>query len=170
MSIEFSFKGVSDFMKQNADLIDQIKDTGSNLSSLADQLEANRKQADQLSASMQKIPFQVAKDQGIQKKQAQLLSDIEAMKAKIDSYKDDPASMGLYQAKLGTLYQQLADTYIQDTISKIIVFTQPEVDEIHNLLANATLDAAARQKQAAVLQAATQVGKVVLKLLLKLTA
>ena len=107
MSIERSFKGVSEFLKQNADLIKQIQNAGSTLTSLADRVEANRKGAEQLAANMEKIPFLVAKDQGTKGKQAQLLTDIEATKAKIERYRDDPTMMGLYQTQLSTLYQQL---------------------------------------------------------------
>jgi hypothetical protein len=170
MSIEPSFKGVSEFLKQNADLIKQIQDGGSTLTSLADRVEANRKGAEQLAANMEKIPFLVAKDQGTKSKQAQLLTDIEATKAKIERYRDDPTMMGLYQTQLSTIYQQLANTYLQESVGKIIVFTQAEIDEIHNQLAQATLDAAARQNQANVLQAAVQIGKLALKVLVKLSA
>jgi hypothetical protein len=170
MNIELSFKGVSEFMKQNDDLINQIKDGGSTLTSLADRVEASRKEADQLAANMQQVPFQVAKNQDIKNKQAQLVAAIESTKGNIETYKDDPTMLGLYQTELSTLYQQLGNTYVADGVSKIIVFTQPEIDEIHNLLAQATLDAAARQNQATVLQAAVQIGKLALKVLVKLAA
>jgi hypothetical protein len=170
MSIERSFKGVSEFLKQNADLIKQIKDGGSTLTSLAHLVEANRKGAEELAANMEKVPFQVAKDQDTKKKQAKLLADIEATRAKIERYRDDPTMMGLYQTELSTLYQQLGNTYVLESVGKIIVFTQAEIDEIHNLLAQATLGAAARQNQANVLQAAVQIGKLALKVLVKLSA
>jgi hypothetical protein len=63
---------------------------------------------------------------------------------------------------LAALYVALANTY-NNSIRKIVPFTQEEVDTLRVLLRRATLDAAARQRRADVLDAAVQLAKLGLR-------
>jgi len=172
MSIERSFEGVSRFLQENDDLIKEIRETasatGTTLKQLADRVESNRKDTEELVKKLQDLPFSVAKDQNIKEKQAQLLVEIEAKKQKVEKYKDDPTMSGLYEGELSNCYLELGKTYIEEAVENIVTFTQDEVGEIRGLLQQATLDAQARQNLANILDAAIKLRALALKVAAKL--
>ena len=174
MSITASFEGVNRFLEENDELISDIRDTVSSASdevkSLADRVKANRDATEELVKKVGDIPFAVAKKSETKTRQAKLLEEIKRARRKIHQYRDDPTMMGLFKTNLAALYQELGNTYLEDVVEKMVTFTQEEVDEIRVLIRRATLDAEARQNIADILDAAVQIGKVALKLGVKLAA
>lgn len=170
MSIEPSIEGVSRFLKENDDLIKDIRAGKETLEKLADRVKSNRDSTEELVEKIGKIPFKVAKKQDIRDRQTNLLGVIRETRKKIHIFRDDPTMMGLFESNLAALYLELGNTYIEESVENIVTFTQEEVDEIRVLLRRATLDAEARQNIAHILDAAVQIGKLALKVAVNIAA
>ena len=158
MSIEPSIEGVSRFLKENDDLIKDIRTGKETLEKLANRVKSNRDAAENLVEEIGKIPFKVAKKQDIRDRQTKLLIEIKETRKKIHIFRDYPTMMGLFESNLAALYLELGNTYIEDSIENIVTFTQDEVNEIRVLLRRATLDTEVRQNVAHILDAAVQIG------------
>jgi hypothetical protein len=173
MSIPASFEGVSRFLKDNDDLIKEIRDAAlsakGKLRSLADRVEAHRNASTNLVKEMGAFPCKVAKRQDTKDRQKKLLLQIEKAHRKIQRYRDDPPMLALIQSDLSVYYLELGNTYLEEPVERMVAFSQEEADEIRGLLQGATLDAEKRKDLAAVLDAAVQVSKAVLKVAVKLT-
>jgi hypothetical protein len=173
MSIPTSFEGVSRFLKDNDALIKEIRDAASNakdkLRSLADRAEANQNDTKKLVDEVGAFRFKVAGRLDTKERQKKLLLQIEEAQRKIQKYRDDPTMLGLLQSDLSVYYLELGNTYLEEPIERMVAFSQEEADEIRGLLQGATLDAEKRQDLAAILAAAVQVSKVMLKVAVKLT-
>lgn len=170
MSIEPSIEGVSRFLKENDDLIKDIRAGKETLEKLADRVKSNRDSTEELVEKIGKIPFKVAKKQDIRDRQTNLLGEIRETRKKVHIFRDDPTMMGLFESNLAALYLELGNTYIEESVENIVTFTQEEVDEIRVLLRRATLDAEARQNIAHILDAAIQIGKLALKVAVNIAA
>jgi predicted nucleic acid-binding Zn-ribbon protein len=174
MSIEASFEGVNQFLKENEELVEEIRGavsaTKDTIESLADRVRANRAKTEELTKKIGKIPFKIAKKGDTKDRQKELLKKIEEAKKKIEKHKDDPTKMGLFQADLSSYYLELGNTYLEEPIEQMVTFNQVEADEIGGLLQSATLDSQKRENLAAILDAAVQISKVVLKVAVKLAA
>ncbi len=174
MSIRASFQAVSEFWKENGALIKEIRDTASTtkeiLRGLADRVEAERKDAQELVSNMGKITFTIAQKRDTKDRQAELLAEIAETKEKIQKYRDDPTITGLLNTKLSTFYQQLGNSYLEESAEAMVTFTENEMAGIEVLLSHAALDAEARQNMADILNAAVKIGEVALKVAVKLTA
>ena len=174
MGIAASFQGVSEFWKKNDALIKEIRDTASTtkdiLTGLADRVEAGRKDSQELVANMGKITFKIAQKRETKDRQAELLAEIAETKEKIQKYRDDPTITGLLNTKLSTFYQELGNSYLEESVEAMVTLTEKEVAEIGILLSNAALDAKGRQNMADILNAAVKIGEVALKVAVKLTA
>jgi hypothetical protein len=173
MSIPESFEEVSRFLKENDDLVKEIRDAAAGakdkLQSLADRVEANRNATTKLVKGMGAFPFAVANRQDTKDRQKKLLLQIEIAQRKIQKYRDDPTMLGLLQSDLSVYYLELGNTYLEEPVERMVAFSREEAVEISGLLQSATLDAEKRQDLAAILDAAVQVSKAVLKVAVKLT-
>jgi hypothetical protein len=174
MKIEPSLKGVTSFLKTNDHLMEEITGTASDakstIANLADRVKKSKLASEELVDKINDVPFTVTRDTEIKKRQTRLLEEIEVARQKIYKYRDDPTMQGLFQADLADLYQRLGETYIEESVGKIVTFTQEEVQTLRVLLRRATLDAEARQRLADVLDAAVQLGKLGLRIAIKLAA
>lgn len=168
MGIEPSIEGVILFLKENDDLIKEIRAGKETLETLADRVKSNRDATEKLVEKIGKIPFRFAKKQDIRDRQTKLLEEIRETRKKIHIFRDDPTMVGLFESNLASLYLALGNTYIEESLENIITFSQQEVDEIQVLLRRATLDAEARQNIAHILDAAVQIGKIALKIAISL--
>ena len=170
MSIDPSIEGVGKFIKENDELIADIKSRKETLEKFAEKVKANRDETDALVKKIEKIPFTVAKESDTKERQTQLLNEIKETRKKIHLLRDNPTLVGLLHGNLSRFYLELGNTYLEESVENIVTFTQDEVDEIRVLLRRATLDAQARQNLADILDAAVQIGKLGLKIALKLAA
>jgi hypothetical protein len=170
MKIEPSIKGVSRFLKDNDDLIKDIRSGKEILENLADRVKSNRDATEEIVENIGKIPFKVAKKQDVRDRQKKLLEEIMVTRKKIHIFRDDPTMMGLFEGNLSALYLELGNTHIEESVENMVTFTQEEVDDIRVLLRRATLDAQARQNMAHILDAAVQIGKLTFKIALNLAA
>jgi hypothetical protein len=173
MSIPESFEEVGRFLRENDDLVKEIRDAAAGakdkLQSLADRVETNRNATTKLVKGMGAFPFAVAKRQDTKDRQKKLLLQIEIAQRKIQKYRDDPTMLGLLQSDLSVYYLELGNTYLEEPVERMVAFSREEAVEISGLLQSAALDAEKRQDLAAVLDAAVQVSKAVLKVAVKLT-
>ncbi len=174
MSIEASLAGIGDFLERNDALIKNLRDAGSEaaatLRTLAERVAAHREATAELMAKIDRIPFVTAKDEIVRGRQARLLREIEETRRKIHAFRDDPTLMGLFETNLSAFYQELGNTTIAESVARMVTFSQEEVDELRVLLRRATLDAESRQRKADLLDAAAQLGKLGLKVGIKLVA
>lgn len=174
MSIAASFEGVNQFLKENEELVKEIRGavsaTKDTIETLADRVQTNRTETEEMTKKIGKIAFKVAKKRDTKDRQKELLKKIEEAKKKIEQYKDDPTMMGLIQTDLSAYYLALGNTYLEESVEQIVTFTPEEANEIRSLLQSATLDAQNRENLAAILDAAVQISKVALKMAVKLAA
>ena len=170
MSIDPSIEGVGKFIKENDDLIADIKSGKETLEKLAEKVKTNRDETDALVKKIEEIPFTVAKGSDTKERQTQLLNEIKETRKKIHLLRDNPTLVGLLHGHLSRFYIELGNTYLEESVENIVTFTQDEIDEIRVLLRRATLDAQARQNLADNLDAAVQIGKLGLKIALKLAS
>jgi hypothetical protein len=173
MRFPASFEGVGRFLKENDDLIKEIREVApgaqDKLRSLADRVQANQNETKNLVQEIGAFPFKVAEKQDTRDRQKKLLIQIEETNRRIQKYRDDPTLVGLFQGDLSAYYLELGNTYLEEPVARMVAFSPEEADEIRHLLQGAALDAEKRRDLAAVLDAAVQVSKAVLKVAVKLT-
>jgi len=173
MRFPASFEGVSRFLKENDDLIKEIREVApgakDRLRSLAERVQANQNEAKKFVQEIGAFPCKVAQKQDTRDRQKKLLLQIEETNRRIQKYRDDPTLVGLFQSDLSMYYLELGNTYLEEPVARMVAFRPEEADEIRGLLQGAALDAEKRQDLAAVLDAAVQVSKAVLKVAVKLT-
>ena len=171
MAIERSIRGVTGFLQQNEDLIKDISAAASDaagvIGGLSTRLDKNRSDAEELVANINGQAFAVAKDSNVKQRQEQLLEQIEQVSKDIQKFRDDEDILVHLYGQRGALYMALGNTY-NDLVPQLVTFTQQEVDDLRVLLRRAVLDAAARQRQADVLDAAVQISKLALRVATKL--
>src|SRR6266436_3147642 len=159
MSVEKSLEWATQFWKKNQDLVEQIGQTGKDavgqIKLLADKLEENRNEGQELADGLKTGDFQVAKDAGVKKQQQDLIDQIQEINKKIEKFKANPDIITGLDTTRGNLYLELADTF-DDTIIGFVPFTPEEIADINNLIKQAALDTAARQRLADVLDAAVK--------------
>ena len=91
-----------------------------------------------------------------------------ALRKKFETYKNDPLRRGIYAAEISNLYLQLANTFNNETVARIIPFEADDIAAYNDLLKKAVLDTASRKKRAAVIKAAAQVSRLALNVAGKL--
>ena len=173
MSIELSFKGVAAFYKQNQDLIKTLgetaKDAVGDVKALADQLEDLRQQSAELVPLLNACTFDVAAEAAVRQQQQDLLKEIAATEERIVQFIDAPELTAPLYADLVGYYVELANTY-NDTVRRVVRFTNAQIAQLNSLLKQATLDAISRQRWADVLDATVALTKLALKVAAKLAA
>lgn len=169
MAITQSIKGITDFWQSNQALISDIRAGVTSLADLAKQLDQQRKDGQSALAAVSATPFLVSTDPGTKVAQAALLQKIDDLNTQIQTAQADPIAAAALNNQLADAYTALANTY-NSLVPQMITFKPSEVAQLQNLLQQAALDAAARQRQADVLNAAVQVSKFALGFAVKLTA
>ena len=94
---------------------------------LADRAEAGRKDTQELVANMGKITFKIAQKRETKDRQAELLAEIAEAKEKIQKYRDDPTITGLLNTKLSTFYQELGNSYLEESVEAMVTLTEKEM-------------------------------------------
>ena len=172
MSVEKSIEGVTQFWKANQGLVEQIQQTGQgavdDIKTIADALQKNQQQAAELADGLGGN-FRVASAADVKQKQSDLIQQIQALNKQIEEFHSAPEITADLYAQRGMLYVALADTF-DDSVEQIVVFSADEITELNELLAQAAVDAASRQKWATVLNAAVSLTEMTLKLAAKLAA
>lgn len=167
MPIPASVQGVVDFIQQNDTLIQDINETAEvsvdQIKKLVHRLDQTRKETEQLIQKLGSTKFVIAKKQDVQNRQKALLEKIEEVSKDIQVWRDDPTIAGLLLAARGELYQRMANTY-NHTVSKVIRFSQSEVDELEVLIRRSILDTQSRKKKAHVLDGAVQMAKILFRI------
>ncbi len=170
MSIARSVEGLADFMEENDHLIKDILEAGEGtakeMERLATRLENARTEAEDLVRTLGKTKFAVEKDSNLGALQEKLLQEIGDNGRKILLFVDEPELVGLFHAQRSKLYLALSKTY-DETVQRIVSFSQGDIDEILRLLDRSALDAARRKKQAAILDGAIGLTKIALKVGMK---
>ena len=173
MAIDTTAQGILGFLQGNDKLVRDIsgtaKDAGGALAGLVGRLEATRRDAADLVAKLGTVPFAVAKTSDAKQEQQRLLDQISEVSKNIQEFQDHPEITTHFFALRAALYTALANTY-NDSIATVVSFTPDEVDQLRTLLRRATLDAAARQRWADILDGAVQLAKFGLRLAAKLAA
>lgn len=169
MTITQSIKGVTDFWQSNQGLISDIRAGVKSLADLANQLDQQRQYGQSALAAVKTTPFLVSTDPGTKGAQATLLQQIDSLNTRIQAAQGDSIMVVALNDQLADAYTALGNTY-NSLVPQMVVFTQAEVTQLQILLQQATLDAAARQQEADVLNAAVLVSKFALGLAVKLTA
>lgn len=169
MAIDASINGVTDFLKQNEDLIKDIGEAAKTIETLNRQLTENRKQAEKLVDRINEMKFAVSQSAETRQRQRLLLSKIEQVSKDIQLFADEPDILALLFAQRAGFYMALGNTF-DDLVSDIVRFSPQEIDDLRVLLRRATLDAKSRQEIAHVLDAAVQLSKFALRVATKLVA
>jgi len=173
MAIPTTATGIIDFLKGNDDLVQAVGNTARDainvITTLSDRIEVQRKDAATLVDGLGRLQFDVAGTPDMATKQSQILDQIEDTSKTIQEFRDHPDITTPLLATRAALYVALANTY-NNAVRKIVPFTQDEVDSLKVLLRRATLDAAARQRWADVLDAAIQLAKLGLRVAVKVAA
>lgn len=158
-------KQLVDFLQQNEELIKNIAAESDTLPNLFQKVEENRAKAQSLLPTKDlNVNFQGSADHNVLDAQRNLVEQISKTSADIQKFQDEPDLQAGLLAHEGALYAALANTY-DDSFAWVITFTQEEIDSLNVLLRHATLDAAARQRTADVLDAAVEISKFILSLL-----
>jgi len=105
------------------------------------------------------VEFAVGRQDETKVRQTALLDAVAALRKKFETYKNDPLRRGIYAAEISNLYVQLANTFNNETVARIVPFEADEIATYKNLLTKAVLDAASRKRRAAVIKAAAQVSR-----------
>ncbi|MBS0169173.1 MAG: hypothetical protein JSR62_02365 [Nitrospira sp.] len=167
-----SFEGVVTFLRDNDSLLKQLMETAetatTEIEQLATRVDHARDEARVLVDQLGSVEFSVGHQDETRVKQTALLEAVTALRKKFETYKNDPLRRGIYAAEISNLYLQLANTFNNDTVAQIVPFTQEEIDGYKDLMEKAILDAASRQKRAAVLKAGVQISRLALGLAGKL--
>jgi hypothetical protein len=169
MPIAQSVKGITDFLQSNQGLITDIQTEAKAITDLANQLDQQRQDGQAALAAVGKTAFAVPADPGTKAAQANVLGQIADTITWIQKSQGDPVAVAALYDQLATLYTALANTY-NSLVPQMVAFTQDDVTQLQALLQQATLDAAARQRQADLLAGAVQISKFALGFALKLTA
>lgn len=169
MPIVQSINGVTDFLQSNEGLVKDIQNAAKSITDLGNQLDQHRQDAESALAAIGSTPFAVSGDPEIKAAQTALLNQIAVVNTRILQSQGDPIVRADLNNQLATLYTRLANTY-NNLIGQIVTFTAEEVTQLQLLLQQATLDAAARQRQADLLAGAVQISKFALRFALKLAA
>jgi hypothetical protein len=172
MKFDNSIQWIADFWKNNQALVEQIQETGQDaaddIKKLADALQENQKQAAKL-AGVLDTKFGVASDDNTKKTQSDLIKRIQDLNEEIKEFRDSPEITAPLLSKRSDLYLALADTFDQ-SVREFVQFTPDEIKEINDLLEQAALDTATRQKWADVLNAAVALTELALKVAVKVAA
>jgi hypothetical protein len=169
MAITQSIKGITSFWQSNQGLISDIRAGVKSLADLAKQLDQQLQDGQSALAAVKTTPFLVSTDPGTKAAQAALLQQIDGLNAQIQAAQADPIAVAALNDQLADAYTALANTY-NSLVPQMVAFTQAEVTQLETLLQQAALDAATRQRQADVLNAAVAVSKFALGFAVKLTA
>ncbi|MGZ8394527.1 MAG: hypothetical protein ACXWWJ_07145 [Nitrospira sp.] len=161
-----SIEGVVTFLQDNDSLIKQLMETAesatTSIEQLATQVDHAREEAQVLVDQLGGADFAVGRQDDTKVRQTALLDAVAALRKKFETYKNDPLRRGIYAAEISNLYLQLANTFNNETVTKIVPFEADEITTYKNLLTKALLDAASRKKRAAVIKAAAQVSRLAL--------
>lgn len=161
-----SIEGVVTFLQDNDSLIKQLMETAesatTDIEQLATQVDHARDEAQVLVDQLGGVEFDVGRQDDTKVRQTALLDAVAALRKKFETYKNDPLRRGIYAAEISNLYLQLANTFNNETIARIVPFEDDEISAYKDLLTKAVLDAASRKKRAAVIKAAAQVSRLAL--------
>jgi hypothetical protein len=161
-----SIEGVVTFLQDNDSLIKQLMETAesatTDIEQLATQVDHARDEARVLVDQLGGVEFDVGRQDDTKVRQTALLDAVAALRKKFETYKNDPLRRGIYAAEISNLYLQLANTFNNETIARIVPFEDDEISAYKDLLTKAVLDAASRKKRAAVIKAAAQVSRLAL--------
>lgn len=167
-----SIEGVVTFLQGNDSLIKQLMETAetatNDIEQLATQMEHARDEAQVLVDQLGTVEFAVCRQDDTKVRQTALLDAVAALRKKFETYKNDPLRRGIYAAEISNLYLQLANTFNNETVAKIVSFDADEITTCKDLLSKAVLDTASRKKRAAVIKAAAQVSRLALNVAGKL--
>jgi hypothetical protein len=167
-----SIEGVVTFLQGNDSLIKQLMETAetatNDIEQLATQMEHARDEAQVLVDQLGTVEFAVCRQDDTKVRQTALLDAVAALRKKFETYKNDPLRRGIYAAEISNLYLQLANTFNNETVAKIVSFDADEITTCKDLLSKAVLDTASRMKRAAVIKAAAQVSRLALNVAGKL--
>ncbi|MGD9730403.1 MAG: hypothetical protein AB7G68_14265 [Nitrospiraceae bacterium] len=177
MSIPLSTEGVTNFLKQNDQLVSQIReaveigeDLGSEAGRFFSKLDVAKQDADELLNTLgPNVKFVVAKSIDVRAQQQSLLAAINKISESIRDFQADPELTALQLLHRSKLYKKLADTFT-NTVSQVISFEPLEIDEYATLVKRADLDTDERQKAAFILDGAVGLAKFAAKVAVKLMA
>ncbi|MBA2486097.1 MAG: hypothetical protein H0V35_08365 [Nitrospira sp.] len=158
-----SIESVVTFLQDNDSLIKQLMETAesatTDIEQLSNQVEHARDEAQVLIDQLGSVEFAVGRQDETKVRQTALLDAVAALRKKFETYKNDPLRRGIYAAEISNLYVQLANTFNNETVARIVPFEADEIATYKNLLTKAVLDAASRKRRAAVIKAAAQVSR-----------
>ena len=167
-----SIDGVITFLKGNDHLIKQLMETAEtaahDIEQLAVQVDHARNEAQVLVDQLESMEFAVGRQDETRVRQTALLDAVAALRKKFETYKKDPLRRGIYAAEISNLYLQLANTFNNETVTRIVPFEPDDITACKTLLTKAALDAASRKKCAAVIKAAAQMSRLALRVAGKL--
>ena len=135
---------------------------GPTIEQLATQVDHARDEAQVLVDQLGSVEFAVGREDDTKVRQTALLDAVAALRKKFETYKNDPLRRGIYAAEISNLYLQLANTFNNETIARIVPFDADEITTYKDLLKKAVLDAASRKRRAAVIKAAAQMSRLAL--------
>lgn len=158
-----SIEGVVTFLQDNDNLIKQLMETAESattqIEQLATQVDHAREEAQVLVDQLGAAEFSVGREDDTKVRQTALLEAVATLRKKFETYKNDPLRRGIYAAEIANLYLQLANTYNNETVARIVPFEADEVATYKDLLNKAILDAATRKRRAATIKAAANISK-----------
>ena len=161
-----SIEGVVTFLQDNDSLIKQLMETAESattrIEQLATQVDHARDEAQTLVDQLGGVEFAVGRQDETKVRQTALLEAVAALRKKFETYKNDPLRRGIYAAEISNLYLQLANTFNNETMARIVPFEADEITSYKDLLTKGLLDAASRKKRSAVIKAAAQVSRLAL--------
>lgn len=167
-----SIDGVITFLRDNDSVIKQLMETAesatNDIEQLATSVDHARDEAQVLVDQLGAVEFSVGRDDETKVRQTALLDAVAALRKKFELYKNDPLRRGIYAAEISNLYLQLANTFNNETVARIVPFGADEIETYKDLMKNAVLDAASRKKRAAVLKAGVQISRLALGVASKL--
>ena len=161
-----SIEGVVTFLQDNDSLIKQLMETAesatTSIEQLATQVDHARDEAQVLVDQLGGVDFSVGRQDDTKVRQTALLDAVAALRKKFETYKNDPLRRGIYAAEISNLYLQLANTFNNETVARVVPFEPDEITSYKDLLTKSLLDAASRKKRSAVIKAAAQVSRLAL--------
>ncbi len=167
-----SIDGVVTFLQDNDNVIKQLMETAesatTDIEQLATSVDHAREEAQVLVDQLGAVEFSVGRDDDTKVRQTALLEAVAALRKKFELYKNDPLRRGIYAAEISNLYLQLANTFNNETVARIVPFGAEEIDTYKDMMKKAVLDAASRKKRAAVLKAGVQISRLALGVASKL--
>ncbi|MCW5800257.1 MAG: hypothetical protein KIT40_17315 [Nitrospira sp.] len=161
-----SIEGVVTFLQDNDNLIKQLMETAESatmqIEQLTTQVDHAREEAQVLVDQLGTVEFSVGLEDDTKVRQTALLEAVAALRKKFETYKNDPLRRGIYAAEIANLYLQLANTFNNETVARIVPFEAEDIATYKDLLNKAVLDAATRKRRAAAIKAAAQISKLAL--------